>query len=54
MEWDPINGLELSLDLDSYSEIDRELCDLDCRVLNKCHLGIIPDTIPIEDAELYI
>ena len=41
-------------DGDTYSEIDRQLCDLDCKILNNCNLGIVPKTISIEDAELCI
>jgi len=32
-----------------YTDLDRELCDLSSLVLEKCHLGIVPETISIEE-----
>ena len=31
-----------------YTEVDRDICDLDCRILNNCQQGIVPK---IEDVE---
>jgi len=37
-----------------YTDIDREVIDCDCMILNNCHLGIVPKAITIEDFELCI
>ncbi len=51
---DPSDEKAPYISWDFYSEIDRELYDLDCKTLNDCHLGIIPETMSIEDLDLCI
>ena len=36
-------------DYDVYTEVDRELCDLECRVMKRLQRGNIPECIPNED-----
>jgi hypothetical protein len=50
MDRDPVYE-PISHAWDVYTDIDQELCNLDCKILNNCHLGIIPKTISIEDIE---
>jgi len=37
-----------------YTEFDRELCELDCRLVNQCQQGNVPKSITVEDASLFL